>query len=64
MDPTLQDGPAVTLDFCAYQQHGPARSDLVILEILPVGGFIERVIAIPGDRVHIANGTIFVNGQA
>lgn len=64
MYPTLHDGQAVTLDFSAYQQHGPARGDLVILEILPVGGFIERVIAIPGDRVHIANGTIFVNGQA
>ena len=64
MYPTFHDGQAVILDFSAYQQHGPARGDLVILKILPVGGFIERVTAIPGDRVHVANSTIFVNGQA
>jgi signal peptidase I len=64
MYPTLHDGQAVTLDFSAYHQHGPAHGDLVILEILPVGGFIERVVAIPGDRVHIVNGTVYLNGQA
>ncbi|MDQ6712830.1 MAG: signal peptidase I [Candidatus Dormibacteraeota bacterium] len=63
MDPTLHDGQAVTLDFSAYQQHGPARGDLVMLEILPVGGYIERVIGVPGDRIRIAQGSVFINGQ-
>ena len=60
--PTLHDGQAVTLDWSAYRQHGPAHDDLVLF-LSPFGESIKRVVAIPGDRLHIAAGTLFVNGQ-
>jgi signal peptidase I len=62
MEPTLHDGQAVTLDWSAYRQHGPAHGDLVLF-LSPAGESIKRVVAIPGDRLHIAAGTVFINEQ-
>ena len=43
----------------------PERGDVVVFRH-PVTGadFIKRVIGLPGDRIQMQNGTLFVNGEA
>lgn len=42
----------------------PERGDVVAFRGESIDGYlIKRVIAIPGDSVHIENGTLYVNGQ-
>ncbi len=66
MYPTLKDGQIVDLDTTAYAQHPPQRGDLVAF--VPPDStsrlFIKRVIAIPGDRLHITNAVVYINGRS
>lgn len=41
------------------------RGDIVVFRypVHPQQHFVKRVIGVPGDRVHLANGQVFVNGQ-
>lgn len=65
MYPTLKDGQYVGLDPTAYQHHSPQRGDIVVFTQPSEGNkvFIKRVIAIPGDRLRITSGTVYVNDQ-
>ena len=65
MYPTLKPGDYASFDTRAYVDHPPQRGDIVLL-LAPDGTglvLIKRVIAIPGDRVLIANGVVGVNGR-
>jgi signal peptidase I len=50
-----------------YLLHGPERGDVIVfVPPLPNRGdrdFIKRVIGVPGDRVSVRDGRVFVNGQ-
>ncbi len=47
--------------------HGPERGDIVILHH-PVAGqerdLVKRVIGLPGDRLRIRDGVVYINGRA
>ena len=47
--------------------HGPERGDIVILHH-PVPGqerdLVKRVIGLPGDRLRIGDGVVYINGRA
>src|SRR5579859_5710820 len=42
------------------------RGDIVVFRypVHPAQHFVKRVVGIPGDRVHLFRGTVFVNGKA
>jgi signal peptidase I len=66
MAPTLRGGQFVSVDTHAYAHHPPQRGDIVLFTPPNEAStlFIKRIIAIPGDRLLITNGTVSVNGEA
>jgi signal peptidase I len=65
MAPTLRAGQIVSVDTTAYAHHPPQHGDIVLFPSPSDASrvFIKRIIAIPGDRLLITNGTVSINGQ-
>ena len=66
MEPTLENGQQIYIDRFTYILSSPKARDVVAF--LPNGNenshyYIKRVVAGPGDKVRIADGTLYVNGQ-
>ncbi len=66
MSPTLENGEKILVNRIGYKLFDPKRNDLIVF--LPNGNekshyYIKRVIALPGDRVQITEGTIYINGE-
>jgi signal peptidase I len=62
MLPTIADGEWLLLNRLAYRVAGPERGDVVA--ILMAGSravLVKRVIALPGERVRIEAGAVFVD---
>jgi signal peptidase I len=65
MEPTLQNSDKVLINRIAYMLASPKEGDVIVF--LPNGNenshlYIKRVVATPGDVVHIQNGRLYVNG--
>jgi signal peptidase I len=45
---------------------GIHRGDIIVFRypVHPSQHFVKRVVGIPGDRIHLFHGTVFVNGKA
>jgi signal peptidase I len=67
MQPTLFPGDYVIVNKLAYRfNHTPQRGDVIVFKYPPDPDaipYIKRVIGLPGDQVHIANGKVYINGQ-
>ena len=66
MEPTLENGQQIYIDRFTYILSSHKAGDVVAF--LPNGNenshyYIKRVVAGPGDKVRIADGTLYVNGQ-
>lgn len=66
MEPTLENGQQIFIDRFLYVLSSPKAGDVVAF--LPNGNensqyYVKRVVAGPGDKVRIADGTLYVNGQ-
>ena len=64
MEPTLENGQQIFIDRFLYVLSSPKAGDVVAF--LPNGNenshyYVKRVVA--GDKVRIADGTLYVNGQ-
>ncbi len=65
MQPTLRDGQLVLVNRLAYWRSDPTRGDIVALRLAGRRVlYIKRIVGMPGDRVRIAAGTVFVNDAA
>lgn len=66
MEPHIAPGEYVLINTFAYRIGGPHRQDIVAFgrDGDARGLFIKRVIGLPGDRVRIDRGTVFLNGTA
>ena len=65
MYPTVQDQDYLVAAKIDYRIHAPQRGDIIIMRD-PYDAsrdFIKRVIGLPGDRVLIRGGQVFINGH-
>lgn len=66
MDYTLHNNEVLLVDKISYDLHAPQRGDIIVFKfpLDPTRDFIKRVIGLPGDKVSVQNGKVFVNGVA
>jgi signal peptidase I len=62
---TLHDGDVVEVDRNAYIQRAPQRGDIIDFKPPDEASrdFIKRIIGLPGERIHITNSVVYINGQ-
>jgi len=63
MEPTLRNGEFVIVNKLAYKLGDPTIGDVIVFRYPrdPSQEYIKRVIGLPGDRVKIAGGQVYVN---
>ncbi|MEH2943044.1 signal peptidase I [Lachnospiraceae bacterium KK002] len=66
MSPTLENGEKILVNRLVYKIFSPKQNDLIVF--LPNGNekshyYIKRVIAMPGDKVQVKEGMIYINGE-
>jgi signal peptidase I len=64
MEPALYNGQKVLINRMAYMMLNPKQGDVIVF--LPNGNtnshyYIKRVVAVPGDKVRITDGILYVN---
>ena len=67
MEPVLYNGQRIFIDRISYLFEGPDTGDVIVF--LPNGNrnshyYVKRVAAVPGDKLQILNGILYVNGRA
>ncbi|HLU39059.1 MAG TPA: signal peptidase I, partial [Planctomycetota bacterium] len=64
MEPSLRDGDRLVVDRLAYAVSDVQRFDVVVLRYPrdPRTDFVKRVVALPGERVAIRDGRVWVDG--
>lgn len=65
MDDSFHDGDYILTSKIAYRFSTPMRGDVVVFKspYNPDIDFIKRIIGLPGDRIKIENGAVYVNGN-
>ncbi len=63
MEPNLYTDQRLVIEKIGYQFHGPRRGDVIVIHD-PSGGpelLIKRVIGLPGERITVTDGRVFVD---
>ena len=62
---TLDNNDYLIANKIDYRLHAPQRGDIVILRppTLSTTDYIKRVIALPGERLLIHDGVVYINGH-
>jgi len=65
MHPNFPDGEYLLTQKVSYYLHPPERGDVIVFKppVSPDDEFIKRIIALPGDRVKVVNGKVYINGE-
>ncbi len=63
MQNTLHDGDYLIINRLTYQFSDPKRSDIVVFKHSKDNYYIKRVIGLPGERIQIREGQIYINGS-
>ncbi|TDX51960.1 signal peptidase I [Orenia marismortui] len=66
MRPTLKPGDRIFANKFIYRFREPQRQEIIVFKypVDPSRRFIKRLIGLPGDRVKIIEGRVYVNGKA
>jgi len=66
MDPNLATNDFMLVNKIAYLTSNPNRGDIVVLKFPgdpEHKKYIKRIIGLPGEKVQIINGTVYINDQ-
>ena len=70
MYPNLQNGDFLLTNKISYRLHNPQRGDIIVFKAPKTEPcseieceYIKRLIGLPGDRVMVLGGKIYINGQ-
>ena len=65
MEPGLEDQERIFINKLVYRLESVDRGDIIVFRYPrdPRKNFIKRVIGLPGDRVRVTNGQVYLNGQ-
>jgi signal peptidase I len=70
MEPTLKIDDKLIIEKISYYFHEPQRGDIVVFNPTKTlrsqgvkDAYIKRVVGVPGDRVALEQGSVFVNGH-
>lgn len=65
MFPVFHDGEYIITDKVTFKTRKPERGEVVIFKSPQSAeiDFIKRIIGLPGDKVKIKSGKVYVNGQ-
>ena len=64
MKPTLNPYDYVVINRLAYKLGSPKRGDIIVFKYPPDPTqipYIKRVIGLPGDKIHISGGRVYIN---
>ena len=65
MEPTYHDGEYILTDKISFRLGGPQRGDVVVFRS-PKNqdvDFIKRIIGLPGEKLKIKGGKVYINGN-
>ena len=65
MEPNFHDGQYLITDKISYRFHDIERGDVIVFQYprAPQRDFIKRVIGLPGEKVEIRHGVVYINGK-
>jgi signal peptidase I len=66
MEPSAYNGQTVLVNKLSLKILGPSKDDIIVF--LPNGNanshyYVKRVVAVPGDKVQIIDGNLYINGS-
>ena len=63
MLPTYRSGSLNLVNRLAYLNQKPSRGDIVAIKLAgPHVLYVKRIIALPGERISLTEGQVYVNG--
>ena len=65
MEPNLHTEQRLVVEKLSYRFHGPRRGDIVVLRLPEHSAelLIKRVIALPGEKVEIHDGQVYIDDK-
>src|SRR3989304_10166262 len=65
MQPNYPDGEYLLTDKVTYRFREPKRGDVIVFEAPGSNGeeFIKRIIGLPGERISLNNGKVYINSS-
>ncbi|MCP4456396.1 MAG: signal peptidase I [Planctomycetes bacterium] len=60
---TVENGDRILVLKCQYQFSDPRRYDVIVFKnpLNPTENYIKRLIGLPGDKIEIVDGDVFIN---
>jgi signal peptidase I len=65
MEPNFHDGNYLVVDIVSYRFENPSHGDVIVFRYPGNRDlfYIKRIIGLPGDKIDISEGVIYVNGD-